>query len=105
MPKANALLQNIADIILRLVEYMEDLEEFICDGIDCDIPARPKRTVAPLRKLGMSAKRTRTRKRASELGSMFELLDKRTCRARRGGLVFKAPGDAAYLHRGARDLP
>ena len=95
MPKANALLQNIADIILRLVEYMEDLEAIICDGIDCDIPARPKRTVAPLRKLGMSAKRMRARKRASELGSMFELLDKRTRRARRGGLVFKALGDAA----------
>ena len=74
-PKANALLQNIADIILRLVEYMEDLEEFICDGIDCDIPAHPKRTVAPLRKFGMSARRTRARKRASELGLMFELLD------------------------------
>lgn len=94
-PKANALLQNIADIILRLVEYMEDLEEFTCDGIDCDIPARPKRTVAPLRKLGMSAKQMRARKRASELGLMFELLDKRTRRARRGGLVFKALGDAA----------
>ena len=47
MPKANALLQNIADIILRLVEYMEGLEAIIYDGIDCDIPARPKRTVAP----------------------------------------------------------
>ena len=55
MPKASALLQNIADIILRPVEYMEDLEEFICDGIDCDIPAHPKRTVAPLRELGMNA--------------------------------------------------
>ena len=54
---------------------MEDLEEFICDGIDCDIPAHPKRTVAPLRKFGMSARRTRARKRASELGLMFELLD------------------------------
>lgn len=95
MPKANALLQNIADIILRLVEYMEDLEEFICDGIDCDIPAHPKRTVAPLRELGMSAKRMRARKRASELVLMFELLDKRTRRARRGGLVFKVLSDAA----------
>lgn len=73
--RANALLQNIADIILRLVEYMEGLEAIIYDGIDCDIPAHPKRTVAPLRKLGMSAKRTRAMKRASEFGLMFDLLD------------------------------
>ena len=55
MPKANALLQNIADIILRLVEYMEDLEAIVRDGIDCDIPTHPKRTVNPLRELGMNA--------------------------------------------------
>lgn len=55
MPKASALLQSIADIILRLVEYMEDLEAIVRDGIDCDIPAHPKRTVTPLRELGMNA--------------------------------------------------
>lgn len=97
--RANALLQNVADIILRLVEYMEDLETIVRDGIDHDIPAHPKRTATPLRKLGMSAKRTRAGERASGLGSMFEFLDKRTYRARRGGLVFKVQGDAAQLHR------
>ena len=41
--------------VLRLVEHMKNLQAIIRERIDCDIPAHAKRTIAPLRKLGMRA--------------------------------------------------
>ena len=58
---------------------MEDFKTTIGDGIDRDISAHTKRTITPLRKLRVWAKRMGKGERAGKLGLILELSNKRAC--------------------------